>query len=122
MKIDLDNHRDNTNNNPFRVPEGYFGNFARCMEQRIKDEEQGHGAAIRPLKRSRRRIWLWAASIALLLVGTWTFVSIVPDDNSSAIAIAGDAANISDEDYTLDEIVDYAMLDNQDLYSYITEE
>lgn len=107
---------------PFKVPEGFFESFEENFMHNIPEAEI-------PKKRSARNVWLrpmkWAACIAAVILVSGTIYFNISDRESDLIQTDKISDNMSSSvysDYILDEISDYAMLDNDDIYSYVTNE
>ena len=94
--------------NHFRVPDGYFDQFATRMMAQLPEE--------RPVARQvslRVRRWLYAAAcVAALAVTAFSFHFHQQDDSQQIAA---------SETY-IDEAADYAMMDNSDIYQLLAEE
>lgn len=101
--------------NPFQVPEGYFDNL--CSEVMAKlpaaPVEQK-----KPTLLYRLRPYLYAAACLLIAVFTIAvFFGDADDDAQQEMTAQG----FSNDTY-LDEAVDYAMVDNYDIYACLTNE
>lgn len=137
--------------NHFHVPDGYFDHFSsRLMERLAEQTTEGDGinhpevqrpdareqAAIRPLPvRPQRRKWLWAvaAVFAGLVVSTITWHEMnrtgsqtsiqqgAPDEVSVSHMASNDGSTSYFSDSDMQEMVDYTMLDNEDMYAYIAD-
>lgn len=111
------------NQRPFKVPEGYFDSLGRSLMQNVVE------AAVQD-KRSTIRVFMrplkWVACFAAVLFVSGTIYFNNNADKASNINLADNISeNISSSayaDYILDEIYDYAMLDNDDIYSYVANE
>lgn len=104
---------------PFKVPEGYFDSLEKSLMQNVVEpavpnKRPAIKAFMRPLK--------WAACFAavLLVSGTIYFNSLEKESyQNHADNISENMSSSVYADYILDEISDYAMLDNDDIYSYV---
>lgn len=110
------------NKRPFRVPEGFFDNFAEQMMQQLPEAQ----TVEMTVEKSRKGVWARlrpmaiAASAALLMaVGA----TMLWNNNSEekAAALAAYPTTQQSQDYTIDQMADYAMLDNQDFYNYLAD-
>lgn len=107
--------------NPFRVPDGYFDSFpSRIMEQLSERE-----AVEIPMRRSfvsRFRAVMYAAACILLAVfGTVVYVNesgLRSEDNSSDVVASSSTGSYTYEE----EFADYVMMDNTDIYAYLSGE
>jgi hypothetical protein len=109
-------------NNPFKVPEGYFDNFAGMMMERIK--EQQPSAQIRKIEVPFYRkvhFWLSAAAVALVM-GLSGLLYVNNDANTidESELIASQDSSVSDMYF--DEAADYVMLDNTEIYACLMNE
>lgn len=108
------------NNGAYRVPEEYFS----TLNKRIMDAVDAEEA-----KKRKSKVWLLprfryavAASIAALVMGLGAMAYFSDDiDNSVKTATnANDAETVTDE--YVKECMDYAMVDNNDVYMYVAEQ
>lgn len=106
---------------PFSVPEGYFDQFAsQFMEQLPEREEEAVVVRLDSHSRwSTIRRWSVAACLAVALagVGMWAF-----QGESSKATGAADAGQFASSNYNtaIDQAADYAMMDNGDIYAYVS--
>jgi hypothetical protein len=106
---------------PFSVPEGYFDQFAsQFMEQLPEREEEAVVVRLDSHSRwSTIRRWSVAACLAVALagVGMWAF-----QGESSKATGAADAGQFAASNYNtaIDQAADYAMMDNGDIYAYVS--
>ena len=122
--------------NHFQVPEGYFDKFMTDIMQQLPEQET---TAIEvKLSDTKKRAWIRpmrrlaiAASFAALLFGAATFYNSSVNGNQSHQAASemqtakmekGFESQSADEaEYYIDEMANYAMLDNSDIYAYLVE-
>jgi len=109
--------------NPFRVPDGYFDSFqSRIMEQLSERE-----AVEIPMRRSFvsrfRGIMYAAACILLAVFGTVVYINesgLRSEENADDVVASGSTGSGS---YTYEEeFADYVMMDNTDIYAYLSGE
>lgn len=97
--------------NPFTVPDGYFESFSAKMMERLPEKQ----AKVRPLRR-----WYYAAACACIaLFGASVF--LMQADGDEAVVASATEHEMYDASY-VDEAVDYAMVDNQDIYACLVNE
>ncbi|MBQ7419778.1 MAG: hypothetical protein IJV17_03435 [Prevotella sp.] len=98
--------------NPFRVPEGYFDDFANQVMAMLPEREQKPVA-----KRVLLRPWMYAAACLLVAVFCVTvyFSRMTADEPVETPQIAAVS-----ETY-MDEAADYAMLDNAEIYACLAD-
>lgn len=108
------------NQTPFRVPEGYFSDF----EKKLLNDIPVSASENKPMLR-RLKPWIWAViSAAAVLCGV-IFYLWRTDSSDSRYARNAKRTNAEthySSDTYIDQVSDYAMLDNSDLYSYVTGE
>lgn len=121
--------------NHFKVPEGFFDNFAADFMQQLPEEETKAvevkmTVAKRPWYKPMRTFAI-AASFAALLFGAATYYASTGIDRNNEFDSSGQTAkagivsepkstSVSTE-YMIDEMADYAMMDNSEIYRYLLE-
>ena len=125
------------NRNPFRVPEGYFEQLTEQVMQQLPEREQHvakqQSIATQTNSQPRARMvqmrpWLYAAACTTLAVmlGVSYFFMQSPATSTDAAPMAAvtPATNIaapaSDNSY-IDEVADYVMMDNAEIYACLSE-
>ncbi|MGM9713907.1 MAG: hypothetical protein ACI3Y5_07310 [Prevotella sp.] len=106
--------KQNTRKEPFIMPEGYLDKFTTEIMSKIPLETQ---PVLIAHKRSRAA-WYSAAAITLLLCLSPVAYLYMTDRHTTGMA---SKASESQQSYNMDDIVDYAMLDHQDIYEIISE-
>ena len=118
--------------NPFKVPEGYFDNFASKFMEQLPEEEPKAVEVEMPVA---KRTWIRpmrrfaiAASFAAVLFGAATYyvsTGVNKDQDSqtemASVALKNTETKSVQSDYMMDEMVDFAMIDNAEIYSYLIE-
>ena len=106
---------------PFSVPEGYFDQFASQFMENLPEREE-EAVVVRLDSHSRWssiRRWAVAACLAVALagVGMWAFQGESPKATGAA-----DASQLAASNYNtaIDQAADYAMMDNGDIYAYVS--
>ena len=110
------------NDNPFTVPEGYFESLSDSIMSMLP-EQQTHVVDMgnNSWKRKIAVALAVAASVAVIISGSLTVgyrhdAAKLADGSSNAISEQQSAYS----DYTVvDEMANYAMLDNVDMYAYV---
>ena len=109
---------------PFKVPDGYFEALQSDIMAKLP-VSAGIGAVSsrRPLLR-RLRPLTWAAGVAAVVAVAAVCLSGIFSVSGEAVASAShaDMPQQSEVDLTIDELSDYAMMDNDDFYSFIADE
>lgn len=97
--------------NPFRVPEGYFDQLTQqVMSQLPERQKKSRIVALRP--------WLYAAActVAVAVLGlTYHFHQTTDEQQMASVALT------STESTYVDDAADYAMLDNAEIYAYLSD-
>ena len=102
------------NRNPFRVPEGYF---EQLTEQVMNNLPEVEGP------------WLYAAACSILALAMGVSYYFMQSQSTSADAVhmaavtpvpSASTSDVQDNSY-YDDAADYAMLDNAEIYAYLSE-
>lgn len=120
--------------NHFQVPEGYFDKFMTDIMQQLPEQET---TAIEvKLSDTKKKAWIRpmrrlaiAASFAALLFGAATYYTTSVNHSHQAASEmqtakmekVSDLQSVDDAEYYIDEMANYAMLDNSDIYAYLIE-
>lgn len=108
-----------TGRRPFTVPEGYFEQFTDRLMERLPEKEVAPKVVRLPL--AKRLVHYAAAAVlagCILGVGTYFYRQSAPD--AQALLSQTDATDFyGDED--IDDVIDYEMLNNQQIAYYLTE-
>ena len=106
---------------PFSVPEGYFDQFASQFMENLPEREE-EAVVVRLDSHSRWstiRRWSVAACLAVALAGAgmWAFQGESPKATGAA-----DTDQFASSNYNtaIDQAADYAMIDNGDIYAYVS--
>ena len=114
--------------NPFRVPEGYFDSLTSQVMARV-DAEQKQQAGPKARTVWLRPVLYAAASVCAL------FVSVVAYHNYSVSSVSAPVQQVAERlrvgeasaegishvsDNSFDDALDYAMVDNQDIYACLS--
>lgn len=97
-------------NNPFSTPDGYFEHFTDRMMEKLPENNR-KPAIIRYL-----RPLLYAAVFTGVIVLSAT---ILMKDSTEQTQQQIATTTIESSDTYFDDAVDYAMVDNQDIYAYL---
>jgi hypothetical protein len=111
--------------NHFRIPNGYFEDFAANMMNKIPEVEV-EVSVQRTNKKSRtivlhHRIMVAAACVAFMISGL-SFYFYNSQGLHHAESTGSVSKSVSPDDAAVQEAADYAMLDNQDIYKYVSSE
>ena len=115
------------NRNPFRVPDGYFEQFTEQVMQQLPAREQSI-APISAHPRARKvqmRPWLYAAActaLALMLGVSYYFMqSPATATDVAPMAAATPATYVAPDNSYIDDVADYVMMDNAEIYACLSE-
>ena len=107
-------------NGAYRVPEGYFSTLnKRIMDALPEEQKQRKGRQITLRLRFR---YAAAACMAGLIVGFGAFFIHNGNDAGTAALAASEAQNDVITDDYVKECMDYAMVDDNDIYTYLAEQ
>ncbi len=111
---------------PFRATDEYFDNLtARIMEQIPEDtpeeEVSEKNTKLIDIHRNRRRnLWISTISVAASLILIATFaLKFTPKPNTSPEQAEDMKAEYTTENYN-EDLMQYAMVDNMDVYYYLS--
>lgn len=112
--------------NPFRVPTGYFDNLSQRVMASIP--ETSPKAVIVDM---RRRRWMnatiaVAATVCFAIFGAAVYFPHASNTATTQRQLATATATTQDNTATsesyVDQVVDYTMMDNSDIYAYLASE
>jgi hypothetical protein len=112
--------------NPFKVPEGYFDSLVSEVMEKLPDAQQTE--ITEPLRTKAVEVTLFARIkpllyvAACLLVAVFSFMVYFSDTDDAAGQYQMSASTSVPSDTYLDEMTDYAMVDNYDIYACLTNE
>lgn len=104
--------------NHFQVPEGYFDNLAASVMQHIPDDQ----AKIVKMQTPAWRRHIVAISAAAASVAAAVCLVFVLESNPahSPSHLAAQHTTIQQDNSNIDAMVNYTMLDNDDMYAYMS--
>ncbi len=102
---------------PFRVPEGYFDNLVGEVMAKLP-ERQTEQQKVKPLYERLRPLLYVAACLVFAVLSVTIYLS--GDNDESSMQIASQSAPQSDTYY--EDVADYVMVDNNDIYACLTNE
>lgn len=107
--------------NIFKVPNGYFEKFSECIIDEISKQTI---IKKQPITRFLRPV-IYAACITVFVLLSTLYIYHLNGNKTEHIAeiyYNNATPNTEHSDFTLDQMYDYAMFDNDDLYSFIADE
>ena len=106
--------------NPFTVPDGYF----EQLSQQIIDRLPAEGAAPVPARTGHKpaivrylRPLLYAAACAVLAIAVGIVFRNSATTGTEQFVAQQQETNVTYSDTYIDDMADYAMLDNEDIYA-----
>ena len=109
---------------PFRVPEDYFDQLASRVMSRLPEQQELSKKSMQQPRRQARlvalRPWLYAAACVIAIVVltlTLHFHQRVAEPLEQPMA----AVSTPVDDEYIDDVADYVMLDNTEIYAYLAE-
>lgn len=117
------------NRNPFRVPEGYFEQLTEQVMNNLPEVAREESIApVVSQTRARKiqlRSWLYAAAcsvVALAMGVSYYFMqSSASSTDAAPMASVTPAVYTAPDNSYIDDAADYAMLDNAEIYAYLSE-
>ncbi|MCR4769232.1 MAG: hypothetical protein K5874_03360 [Bacteroidaceae bacterium] len=109
--------------NPFTVPEGYFETLTQRVMDNVRQTERANVVCI---TQKRRVNWqLWTCGIAACIVGALVFIQIqksktTDPQETSLLAEQNSVENYTYDEQYQDEEMNYAMVDYNDVYCYLS--
>lgn len=105
---------------PFTVPENYFENFSERMMTLLSEqsavEQRANKAHCHGTWQTKWRPYIAAACLCAIIVGGGTLYFHLSNDNQEQDSVVQE---VSSPNYLIDQIADYAMMDNADFYNYL---
>lgn len=107
--------------NPFKTPEGYFDQFTDRLMKQLPEERQ-KPAIVRLL-----RPMLYAAVfVGILILGaTFVFNNSQSSDTQQNLALAthktAEPSAVTYSDTYIEDAANYAMIDNEEIYAYLSD-
>lgn len=109
--------------NPFTVPEGYFDTLTERIMRQIPEETTTQKVVTLPLW--RRYGFRAAAAVIGIIMGLGALALfnqnaiLTPQDNATATI---ETVGTSQQTDAIDQVADYLMCDNHDMYAYLSGE
>ncbi|SFF98371.1 hypothetical protein [Prevotella sp. KH2C16] len=107
--------QDFGNKAPFRVPEGYFEDFAERMMAQLPAQET-KVVSMRPWWHRYRASMFAAACVCAVVFSIGVYLGS-SDSRQASLA----SAPVESVDNTMDEMADYVMMDNEAIYASLSD-
>ncbi len=105
--------------NSFRVPEGYFENLTAQVIQHLPEQAGAKVVEMRPTIFEKLRPVLYvAACLAIAVFSLAIYLDRVEDVSEQQVVVEN---TVSGDQY-FEEVADYAMIDNYEIYACLTNE
>lgn len=114
---DMHNEKCASHSYPFKTPEGYFETFCDRLMDNLPEDNSRKTRTVKLIPRVTRYVAACAA-LAFIIGGTLVALKTVNPGQDEASTIA--SVQNYDDTY-LDEELDYAMVDNNEIAMYLTE-
>lgn len=109
---------------PFKVPEGYFDTLQERVMARLPEREAVLIDLSAERRRQRRLFVRWAAAAVCLCMAVGGSVAYWSQQDATGQARYAEAQQgmkmAEGEDSYIDEVADYTMMDNADIYTYLS--
>lgn len=111
---------------PFRMPNGYMDRVQSDVMSRVREScfEKGNTVNV-PFRGRKKYVWRWAVVAACICVAVFS-VELFMRDNSRQLpngdVVAQRHDNVIYDDEYINDMAEYAMLDNGDLYACMEED
>lgn len=103
--------------NPYRVPDNYFEQFTSRMMEQLPEHQIGEDETREPSRWQRLRPFLYMAAMFCLLLTCGKWLQFYTDHQTEK---AEQTAQTTEENNYMDDMINYAMIDEELVYSYLT--
>ncbi|MDO4820068.1 MAG: hypothetical protein Q3994_06825 [Prevotella sp.] len=110
---------------PFRMPDGYMDGVVNDVMSRVRESHFEKGGAVNvPFSGKRKYVWRWVVAAACICVTVFSVEFLMMDNSrqvSNGDVIAKGYDNVTYDDEYINDMAEYAMFDNGDLYACMEE-
>ncbi|WP_300727738.1 hypothetical protein [uncultured Bacteroides sp.] len=106
------------NKNPYKVPEGYFSEFADKLMEQLPEKEVTETPKISAW--TRMKPWVYMAAMFVGLMFTVRMVTGFKGHNGNQTNVNIEAISDLPDEY-IEPIVNQTMMDDYELYQYLTD-
>jgi hypothetical protein len=108
--------------NPFRVPECYFDDFTSQLMKKLPEQTKSAQIVVMsPRRKSRWRNVVAVAACVVVGILSWSAYSLVSHSDQTAQQPVSEQVVDQSGYATMDAMADYTMMDNEDMYAYVSE-
>lgn len=106
---------------PFRVPAGYFDRLSTEIMEQLP-EQKAPVVQMRPRYLHRVAVALVAAAcFGGVLFNVGTYLNRLDNEHAAETNVAASNEELNSPNGIINQVADYAMLDNEDMYSYLSD-
>lgn len=106
--------------NPYRVPDNYFEQFTSRIMEQLPEHQIGENEVREPSRWQRLRPFLYMAAMFCLLLTGGKWLQFYTE-HQQATETAEQTAQSTEEYNYMDDMINYAMIDEELVYSYLTD-
>ena len=111
--------------NPFRVPDHYFEDFAKQLEMRLPEQNKKSSASVVPLRPQRpwwrRPGFMWSAGSVSAACLAFLFLHL-SSGKMGTQPVTSSAQHVATSTWSgFDAMTDYTMMDTNDMYAYMAD-
>jgi len=116
--------------NPFSVPDGYFDNFTERLMAKLPEEsnvvsmDTSRTSKTSPTTSTRRKWIGWVSAVAAIFVGAVFYMEFTQkttgNSDTNMVNTTGVYANTAQSYDEYEEVMDYTLNDNSDVYAYLS--
>lgn len=103
----------------FRIPDDYFARFESDIMEKLPEQKP---AKVLRMPTYVRIVAAAACFVAVVAMSGAFLFGGSRDGGHAQVTGQGDAYSTANADYTFDQMSDYTMVDNDDFYTYVTNE
>lgn len=106
--------------NPFRVPDNYFEQFTSRIMEQLPEHQTGENEVREPSRWQRLRPFLYMAAMFCLLLTGGKWLQFYTEHQQATETTEQTAQSTEEYNY-MDDMINYAMIDEELVYSYLTD-
>lgn len=106
--------------NPYRVPDNYFEQFTSRIMEQLPEHQIGENEVREPSRWQRLRPFLYMAAMFCLLLTGGKWLQFYTEHQQATETTEQTAQSTEEYNY-MDDMINYAMIDEELVYSYLTD-